>query len=67
MSRVFGFVERWFAETEQKRANRGRGKKIPETRRRKRAGGHFETGLWPTQRGSALSEYGPALWQTRAH
>jgi len=39
-----------FAETEQKRANRGRGKKIPETRRRKRAGGHFETELWPTQR-----------------
>ena len=47
MSRVFGFVERWFAETEQKPANRGRGKKSqkPEEGR-----GHFETGLWPTQR-----------------
>ena len=64
MSRVFGFVERWVAETEQKPANRGRGKKSqkPEERR-----GHFETGLWPTQRGSARSEYGPALNQTRAH
>jgi hypothetical protein len=64
MSRVFGFVERWFAETEQKPANRGRGKKSqkPEEGR-----GHFETGLWPTQRGSARSEYGPALYQTRAH
>jgi hypothetical protein len=29
MSRVFGFVERWFAETEQKRANRGQGKENP--------------------------------------
>ena len=66
MSRVFDFVERWVAETEQNRANRGGEKKIPETRRRKRAGGYFETGLWPTQRGSDLSEYGPALWQTRA-
>jgi hypothetical protein len=54
MSRVFDFVERWFAETEHKRANRDSGKKIPETRRRKRAGGHFENRrLWPTQRGSA--------------
>ena len=42
MSRVFDFVERWVAETEQKRRSRGEsGKKIPESRRRERGGETF--------------------------
>ena len=59
MSPVFDFVERWVAETEQKRANRGVGER--KSQKPEEGRGHFETGLWPTQRGSARSEYGPAL------
>jgi hypothetical protein len=67
MSRVFDFLERWVAETEQKRDS-GVGERKSEKREEGSAlEDIFETGLWPTQRGSALCEYGPALWQTRAH
>ena len=62
MSRVFDFVERWVAETEQKRAARGGDveRKSQKAEKGSAVERHFETGLWPTKRGSAL-------WQTRAH
>ena len=53
MSRVFDFVERWVAETEQKRDS-GVGERKSQKPEEGSAGAHFETGLWPTQRGSAL-------------